>query len=324
MKKLVLGLFIQVLGLTAFVGLASWVAIALEAKGVLPYSISGGIVWFGLYLSLGIRLVTQNQFLVIERFGQYYRTARAGIRVLCLPGLVDRLAPHGGGYDHYWHRSDLYEAENKIDFTDASAGLKAQIWWRVKKEDKDKDAPQKWAYSVENTEARIKEIIDGTLRVLLQGQSLDEASKNLIEITRKVMADPGVIKALDEMGVELDPNKGVVITDIVLSESIIAAREEALRGVREASKQGAQGLGYIRAILAIQEDAARGRLNDPSDPSKGYLVKPKKLSFEAAKGIYENQRALEVLQAKPGNVNFVSPDVNGAIISLGLDNDGKK
>jgi len=276
------------------------------------YGFCGTVAWFGFYFAIGIRQVEENRFLVIERFGKYLRTASAGLRILCLPNIVDRVAPNGGSGDFEWKRLDLHEEGNKIDFKDASAGLRAQVWYRV---GSDREDPYNFTYKVSNTDARIKEIVDGALRVLLQQYTIDEANTNLADISKKVREDQEIQQALDEMGTELDPAKGVIITDIVLSPELIDIRQESSRGKRQADRQKEQGAGYAMAILAIMERFAQGVKDDHGN----VVVKPVKLTFDKAKEIYERQRALETIQAKPGNTHFISPDIKGMQMAIGIN-----
>lgn len=312
-------------GLLSLLGFG--VSLALGAGGAsVLFGLVGLIIWTGIYVGIGLRQVEQNEYLVIERLGKYYRTLRAGLSVLCLPGLIDRPAENGGIGDFKWHRIDLYEAGNQIDFTDGSAGLRAQVWWKVENtEDKpyERGGPFKWTYSVINTEARIKEIVDGALRVMLQQESIDGASKNLASISTMVRDNEDVAKALREMGAELDSAKGVVITDIILPPEVIKAREETIKGQREASKQYEQGGGYAKAIMAIQAEFAKGRLNNPLKPDEGWMVEPQKISFEEARSIYERQRGFETIATKPGNTSFVTQGIAGMQLAIGGEDSSK-
>lgn len=279
--------------------------------GAVIYGFAGITIWACIYVAWGIQQVEENCYLVIERFGKYYRTAHSGLRILCLPNIVDRVAPNGGEGDYKWREIELNNPKNKLDFKDASAPFVAVIWYRVKKTF---DGPERFTYEVKDTEARIKSTIDGSLRFLLQQYTIDGACEKLTDISLRVRQDSEIQNALDGLGIELDPDKGVIITDIVLPQSLIDVREETLRGEREAAKQKEQGAGYARAIMAIKETMAKGA----KDKDGNIVVKPKLISQEEARKIYETQRGLEVLAKKTGDIHFVSPDVNGMLLSLGV------
>jgi len=112
--------------------------------------------------------------------------------------------------------------------------------------------------------------------------------------------------------------KGVVITDIVLPDEIIRAREETIKGKREAEKQFEQGGGYAKAIMAIQREFAKGI----KDPDGNWAVEPQKISFEEARSIYERQRGFETIAAKPGNTHFVTPGIAGMQLAIGGEEKG--
>jgi len=285
--------------------------------------ISGIIIWLGIYLISGFTIVSPNEFLVIERLGNFLRVVKEGWTILCLPGLIDVVAPDNGRGDFKWHRADLYadEPDNKIDFKDGSAKVKMQVWYRVGESEAD---VKEWVYRVQDSPNRVEEIADGTARPLLQKETIDSASVNLQTISDSVRRDPEFIASLKEMGVELDPHKGVIITDIVLPKEIEESRQETIKGKREADRQSAQGGGYARAIRAIMREAQK-EIEIRNEAGVVIKIIPgRKTSWAEAVAIYEKQRGLEVLQSKTGAINFVSPDLPGIMTSIGINQDPKK
>lgn len=296
--------------------LMSW-AFGAQGQTVIWMIIFGAILWMIIYLAWGLRIVSENTYLVVERFGAYYYVkTTAGIVVMCLPGLIDRVAPYGGRGDFKYHRIDLYtdEPDNKIDFVDGSATIVAQIWFRVNPNQQlspqdNKDGPYRFVYRVENTENRIEEILDGTLRPVLQTESIDSAQKNMGDISRTIREMPEVKASLDELGVELDPNKGFLITDIKLDDETIAIRRQTLEGIKEAEKTAAKGKGFVGSILAIME-LAKESGND--------------ISFSEAREIFERQVALDTVRNTGANVTLVAPSINGVNMLLGIGEQGGK
>src|SRR6185436_15645049 len=174
---------------------------------------AGVLLGFGIYFLWGYLIVPQNEFRVVERLGEYYETKEAGLRLMCLPGLIDRIAPHDGKWDYKWHRIGLYKDEGDLmDFTDGSAKASAQVWYRVNPVQT--DAAAHWTYAVDDSPNRIEELFDAVARPLLQKEIIDSAQKNLDKISQEVMKDSGLISALEDMGVEQDPQKGFLLTDI--------------------------------------------------------------------------------------------------------------
>lgn len=291
------------------------VAIALVLKAEWTTVVSmipfGLLLWAIIYFVWGLRIVTENTFLVIERFGAFYRTKDTyGITFLCLPGLIDRVAPDGGRGDFKYHRINLYadEPDNLIDFTDGSAAIEAQIWYKINHDpdlsEDDKDGPYRSVYRVENTPNRIEEILDGALRPILQKESVDSAQQNLGDISKQIRDNPEIKKSLDELGVVLDPVKGFLITDVELSADTIQIRQQKLVGLKEAEKTAAEGKGYADAIRAIQRAAQE---NDGE-----------RISFKEAQEIFERQTGLKTIKETGANVTLVASDIKGANLLLGI------
>ncbi|MFA6416304.1 MAG: SPFH domain-containing protein [Candidatus Paceibacterota bacterium] len=293
-------LVVNAIGLTVFNGVSYLITESVGLNSPIMITAPATILWFAIYLKQGLMVVPENEFRVVERFGQYYRCVGGGLRLLCLPGIIDGVAKNGGTGDHKWHRIDLYkdEKDNLIDFVDGSAAVKIQVWYRIMKS---ADAAARSVYVVKDTENRIEEIVDGEVRPILQKLSLDEAGKTLDEIGKQVIGE--VKESLEEMGIELDTKKGVILTDIVLSDDVVKIRQEMLKGEREAQKQLALGGGYVGAILAIVRAAK----------ADGHEI-----SFEEATEIYQTQRGLETIATKPGDLNFVSSGMSGVLVSLGV------
>jgi regulator of protease activity HflC (stomatin/prohibitin superfamily) len=277
----------------------------------------GIIAWIGIYVILGFVIVGENDFLLTERLGEYHQVIRKGWDILCLPGIIDKVVEDGGRGDFKWHRIDLFsdEKKNKIDFTDGSAEVKAQVWYRIKNTN---DDVYRWVYTVDDSPRRIEEITDGTIRPLLQKESIDEASINMQAISQTGRTDPGMIQSLADMGVELDPHKGIIVTDIKLPKTIEDDREETLKGKRAASRQAAQGAGYALAIRAIIEEAAKSHEIKDEKGNVIQTIPGRKISWKQAVEIYEKQRGLETLEKKTGAMNFVSHGLSGVLVSMDI------
>lgn len=311
--------------LSFLIGAAIFIALLAATTGVsMAVSFIGGLVWnyfhpdkpaislwqalaffevglfsgTGIYLWYGLRFIPQNEFLVIERFGRYVRTVNAGPRILCFPDIVDRVAPNGGKGDYKKHRIDLYADEpgNELDFKEGgSAAVKVQVWYRIYD-------PAKWVYAVKDSENRIEEISDGVLRSLTQKKTIEQASKNLSNLSRKVQDDPGVKSSLAEIGAVLESDGGVIITDIVLGQRIQELRNLELEGTKEASKWKQEGRGFYLAVKAIMDEATAAK-----NP----------ITYEQAKDLYLTRTAQQAYERSGAKSTFVSPDIKGVGIMLG-------
>ncbi|HRZ30567.1 MAG TPA: hypothetical protein P5274_02790 [Candidatus Paceibacterota bacterium] len=301
---------------------ATWFAGAGSAS--IMFGLAGTIFWFAFYLAKGLRKVEEKQFRVVERFGKYHWTICEGLTVLCLPGVIDNYAKHGGDNgDFKYHTIEVEDSKDALDFQGGGTGTpKLSIMYRVidsrgKKEPeiefdgkklhpdlRGKDGAYLYVYVVEQSEARIREVIMGSLRPMLQKYTIDKACNELGDISALIRnKDEGVIQALLNMGVALDPHKGVVLSDIKLSDSMVKARDEVVLGKKNAEKQKEQGSGYMNAILAIIEAGKEAKIE---------------ISFAEAKSLYEIQRGLETLAQKLGSMNFVAPGINNALVSMNV------
>ncbi len=271
-------------------------------------------IWFALYIFLGLRIVKQKEFLVIERLGKFYRVAHRGPRILCLPGVIDKIAMKN---DLKLKRLDLYkdEPENKIDYKDGSARTLIQTWYRIsnsdfnEKDDREKidEDIVKFIYNVKNPEGRIEEILDALARPELQEMTIDEANVKKSEVAKKILkeaTESGDTKiTLENIGVTIDPKKGVLITDIELPDSITKLRELKLEGQKEAERSAARGGGYAKTINAIITEAKKNDIN---------------ITFKEAWEIYERQRGLETVGSTGANITFITPDIKGIMKTLDI------
>ncbi len=288
----------------------------------LGFTLCGLAIWATIYIAWGLRIVRENNFLIIERFGSYYRTksvrrkkADSGLTILCLPGLVDQTPDPVADWDYLYHRLDIYAGATgqEIDFKDGSAAVKIQVWYKVN--DEPEDASQvhgsayRFVYTVDYPKARIREIIESAVRLILQRYTVDEAQNTLIKIAKEIRENEMVANSLANMEVVLEPNEGVVITDIVLPEEIKQFRRQAIQGRKDAERTVARGQGYIDTILAIQKAASL-----ISQETGG-----RQISFEEARHIFETQRGLEVIEQTGANVTFVSPNLGEVVKTLNLN-----
>lgn len=263
------------------------------------------LVWACIYFSWGFRIIRNTEYLVIERFGKFSGIVHSGPRILCLPGLIDIVV--ASGTLRYKELTLFTSKEDRylVDFSDCSAPVVMKASYRVGPQDKSlKEADNAiylFTYSINNLselEERIEGILESATAPQLRALVISDALLQKNAIADSVTADLNVRRALEAIGVELNPQKGLIISDISLTPEIIALRQKKLQGSSEAIKQVLQGKGYAQTIKAIMEE-----LN---------------ISEESARSIYQTQRGLETLEGLGTNISFVSPDISGIQKTIGI------
>lgn len=290
--------------------LFSWAVSSLILNPLSPFI--GVILWMAIYFKWGFRIVNNTEYLVIERFGEFSRIVHSGPRILCLPGFIDKIKDTGNTrYGELALFADEKDPPYRVDFDDCSAQILMKASIRVGPqtgsiEDLDK-AIYLYTYTIKNPierEERIEEILEETTMPLLQPLKLAQALIEKDDIAKKVTADQGVRSALEAMGVELNPQKGLIIPDIILPPEVIALRQKKLEGETEASKQQELGSGYANAILGIIRAAEKAG---------------KTVSWENAQNIYETQRGLETAVSMKTNTTFVASSMQGILNMIGVN-----
>ncbi len=270
----------------------------------------GIALWGAIYFYWGFEIVQNTEYLVLERFGEFSRIVHSGPRILCLPGLVDKIASKG---NLRYREISLFEDEpnHLVDFKDGSSRVSMKGSYRVGPQPDTFDTPEdfekldlaiyRFTYTMksdEEREERVEEILESSANEHLQALEIGGALLEKDSIAEKVTASTQVRSALEAMGIELNPQKGLIIPDIELSAEIIAQRQKKLEGASEADKQSAQGLGYARSIQAIMTALS--------------------VDQQEARSIYETQRGLEVLGSLDANVSFVAGNMKDIQRTMGV------
>lgn len=268
---------------------------------------TGVILWSIFYAYCGFRIVQNREYLVIERFGEFNRIVHMGPRILCFPGLIDKIIAKGTLRNQ---EVELFKDETppyKVDFDDGSTEVRCKAWFHIGPENTDdiliiNEAIYKFTYSLKDEQGaleRIEDVLESSFVPLLQALSIKNALTKKDEVADKAAGEQAVKEALEAVGIVLCAPKGFIITDIVLPLEIIALRQKKLEGESEADKQAEQGLGYARTIEAIAKKLG--------------------ISVSEARAIYETQRGLETLQGVKANVTFVSPSIQGIQTMIGIN-----
>jgi len=281
-------------------------AIGIEGVSIFQLSIVGAITWLTIFAVWNVVVPAGQEFLVIERLGKYYAIKHSGIGFLCLRGVIDKVRDKGTlkALELPMYADEV--AEFAIDFKDGSAPIDASIWHRIGAENaawgEIDRAIIAHTYAYENPGGRVEEIVDGHARPILQKHSIDEAQEKKDSIAGEVSKHPEVLDAMKKTGHFFVEGKGLIISDIALTQEIKDLRRQVLEGKKDAERDVAKGEGYARAIKGIIEEL--------------------KVDKKTARGIYETQRGLETVEKTGSNINFVAPTVDGVLITLGMNKSG--
>ena len=215
----------------------------------------GAATWLVFYLARGFIIIPEREFIVIERLGQYYRVRKAGMHILCLPGLIDKRSLT----ERYpFRKEQLYNnlPNEEIDFLGgATAGIVGECFLGI--------IPEKeyeFTYSQQNPIERAKTLLNDEVRRFFQQLTVEEALVQRYAIWESIKANRGgeldtLTKELREAGVWLDDRRGVVVSDIILSPDLIHLRELQIEGQKETLKNEALVGGYVALVKGVSEGA---------------------------------------------------------------------
>lgn len=270
-------------------------------------SIASIVIWTSIIFGIGIRLNSEQNFVVIERFGRFLAVKPRGFYIMWLPGLMDKTIYRGS---FKAREVPLYAGpDNEIDFTDGTARVKASAWYQIgnpadiakKKWGVVQGQVSRWVYAVDNPSERLVSIVEGNFRPLLQTLSIDAA-----QLKGETMAEQAVEEsreALEQIGAYPRPEQAIVIADIPLPANIQGLRELKLEGESLAQKAANEAVGHPNSIRAI--------INGAKELGET-------LSWEAAQAFYERMRALDTLGNTGANISFVSSDIKNVLLSMGV------
>lgn len=270
-------------------------------------SIAGIVLWTAIIFGIGIRINSEQSFVVIERFGRFVAVKPRGFYVKWLPGLMDKTIYRGS---FKAREVPLYTGEdNEIDFTDGTARVRASAWYQVgnpadiakKRWDVVQSQVSRWVYAVDNSSERLVSIVEGNFRPLLQALSINEAQLKGETIAEQAVEESR--EALEQVGAYPRPEQAIVIKDIPIPGNIQALRELQLEGASLAQKAANLAVGHPNSIRAIIDGAKE--LGET-------------LSWEAAQAFYERMVGLETLGKTGANISFVASDLKNVLLSMGV------
>lgn len=235
-----------------------------------------------LYISQGIKIVSQSEAVIIERLGKYNRTLQAGINII-LP-IVEKPKATAvrlpNGFIGMTKRIDL--REQVIDFDKQSVITKdnvmteinALLYFQIVD-------PVKSVYEIKNLPLAIEKLTQTTLRNVVGEMELDETLTSRDTINNKLRAV--LDEATNKWGVKVNR---VELQDITPPESIRFAMEKQMQAERDRRAEILKAEGEKQSAILKSEGEKSAEINAAEAEKQASILR--------AQGLAEAQ----VLQAE--------------------------
>lgn len=216
--------------------LAVLAAIVLAVFGIwVPFVIVFGIIALVSFAVVkAILIIPQNHVAVIELLGEYYDTFDAGFHLIAPFGIMK--VKGGGAIFLGEDFIDLFSDKKVVDFKDASASVKARLYFKI-------ENPYKSVYEISDVFSAMEEKTESAIRAYMSKQDLDHANQNKAELNL-----PSVM-----MGAKLPENdtthqnspiyseilgwgvrvKSIVVSDIEISAADLEIRRQMLQADKD-------------------------------------------------------------------------------------------
>jgi|GEM_PF-6175253 hypothetical protein len=249
-----------------------------------------------LYVAIGYRNPSQQEAWVIERLGIKYRILRAGPRLLCLPGLIDKIKEI---VTLRKQSQKVYqdELDHESEFGDGpTAPVRIEFWFTIADTEKDIFS---WVYGTVDPNKYIEQNVDSATRAYTPKVTLEEGLQlkgNAIDILD------------DDLQQRLHENTGIIsqeclLEDIILGDELKKLRQQEYEGKRAADKNVQEGLGHSMAVInSIMAEFKKA----------GYEITP-----ETAMEFYNYQRTLDTLPKIGPNVTLISDKIKNFMAMFG-------
>jgi len=226
------------------------------------------LIVIGLFLGLilrGLRIVRQQENIVVERLGKYHHTAGPGIRVV-IPFIerarqiqrVDlQVLPDGSAIEHLkWvDRISLQQLildlrkQDVITKDNLQMSIDALMMYQIIE-------PYRAVYVAENLTQALKYITQTTLRSIIGEMALEETFASREKINQKIRL--ALDHATDTWGVRINR---VEIQNITPPEDIRAALEKQMRAERDKRATILEAEGRQRAMVLDAQGARDAEVN---------------------------------------------------------------
>lgn len=235
-----------------------------------------------IYVSQGIKIVSQSETVIIERLGKYNRTLQAGINII-LP-IVEKPKATAvrmpNGFVGMTKKIDL--REQVIDFDKQSVITKdnvmteinALLYFQIVD-------PVKSVYEIKNLPLAIEKLTQTTLRNVVGEMELDETLTSRDTINNKLRAV--LDDATNKWGVKVNR---VELQDITPPESIRFAMEKQMQAERDRRAEILKAEGEKQSAILKSEGEKSAEINAAEAEKQASILK--------AQGLAEAQ----VLQAE--------------------------
>ena len=235
-----------------------------------------------IYISQGIKIVSQSETMIIERLGKYNRTLQAGINII-LP-IVEKPKATAvrlpNGFIGMTKKIDL--REQVIDFDKQSVITKdnvmteinALLYFQIVD-------PVKSVYEIKNLPLAIEKLTQTTLRNVVGEMELDETLTSRDTINSKLRAV--LDDATNKWGVKVNR---VELQDITPPESIRFAMEKQMQAERDRRAEILKAEGEKQSAILKSEGEKSAEINAAEAEKQASILK--------AQGLAEAQ----VLQAE--------------------------
>ena len=235
-----------------------------------------------IYVSQGIKIVSQSETVIIERLGKYNRTLQAGINII-LP-IVEKPKATAvrmpNGFIGMTRRIDL--REQVIDFDKQSVITKdnvmteinALLYFQIVD-------PVKSVYEIKNLPLAIEKLTQTTLRNVVGEMELDETLTSRDTINSKLRAV--LDDATNKWGVKVNR---VELQDITPPESIRFAMEKQMQAERDRRAEILKAEGEKQSAILKSEGEKSAEINAAEAEKQASILR--------AQGLAEAQ----VLQAE--------------------------
>lgn len=223
---------------------------------IIVICLTGLVVAFLVLLFFGLRQVQQQERVVVELWGKYWRTLRPGLQWV-LPVVTKARAVVS-----VWEQTiSLFESPIQIDFKDGSAAPQGTVVFiRIKSPDtkyqsadsKNETGVFRAIYEIDNWRTAVRDLIENALRSYLSSLTIDEAIAEAKGGYDLATSDPNaglpnneisrIKETLSGWGFEL---MRITITDFDLEPDLVKAR-----GAVQIRRRAAEAASYEAVIRA--------------------------------------------------------------------------
>ncbi len=256
-----------------------------------------------IYVSQGIKIVSQSETIIIERLGKYNRTLQAGINII-LP-IVEKPKATAvrmpNGFIGLTKKIDL--REQVIDFDKQSVITKdnvmteinALLYFQIVD-------PVKSVYEIKNLPLAIEKLTQTTLRNVVGEMELDETLTSRDTINSKLRAV--LDDATNKWGVKVNR---VELQDITPPESIRFAMEKQMQAERDRRAEILKAEGEKQSAILKSEGEKSAEINAAEAEKQASILKAQGLAEAQVLQAEAEAKAIAQISAAVASNNGADP-----------------